>query len=236
MRAHLTPVIGAQPLPWPHEPTQMGENYDEVEKACAGASWFMGRCKAHWTKEQHAAESLRRENETLARKIKREALKAKTLLAVIALIGLQTLTISAADSLTPVALALRVPPARVAVSPTLSVGENFLNAVAMVESSRNPSAIGDGGKATGEFQLHQAARQDARKLLGRAGTDRELARAYLTSLAQRLEAKLGRKPSYSQVYAAYNMGYVGFSRRNFDVSKTPATTQRACKRIEGMMK
>jgi hypothetical protein len=120
-------------------------------------------------------------------------------------------------------------------SPALLVGENFLDAVAMIESGGNSKAVGDGGKATGAFQLHQAARIDARRYLGRDGTDRELAKAYFQWLQVRFVKRYGKQPTHSELYQAYNRGFGNAARDGFDLSKAPVITQRACERLQGLL-
>jgi len=66
--------------------------------------------------------------------------------------------------------------------------DRLLDAIAKVESHHDPSAIGDGGRACGVYQIHRPYWADGTKLLGvtwdyRLATDpvkaREVVRAYL---------------------------------------------------------
>jgi hypothetical protein len=113
-----------------------------------------------------------------------------------------------------------------------SVGcSQLLDRIAMIESGNNPAAVGDVGRATGAWQMHAAARADARRLHGRAGTDRELAGALLVDIQKRLTVALGRTPTDGECYAVWNLGFSGFKRRGFDVAKCPAITRKAIARL-----
>lgn len=115
-------------------------------------------------------------------------------------------------------------------TPALSMP--LLDAIAMVESGNNSSAIGDGGRATGAWQMHAAARQDAMRYLGRDGTDRELANALLNNINLRLHRALKHAPTPGDSYAVWNLGFTGYQRRGFSLSKCPTITQRAARRVE----
>jgi hypothetical protein len=232
-RIILTPMVGYQPECWPKPPTQMGENYSEREFHLRGAHWWMAlaqrKAQANPTLEATAAAAqwsanLRERMNKLRKPGQSWAIIPKTLLALVALVMATTL-INAAGT-----VEARPP------SPALLVGENFLDAVAMVESSGNAKAIGDGGKATGAWQLHQAARIDARSYLGRAGTDRELAKAYFQWIQARFVKRYGKQPTYAELYQAYNRGFGNAAKDGFDLNKAPVITQRACKRLQGLLK
>ena len=119
----------------------------------------------------------------------------------------------------------------------------WLDAVALVESSNNSSAIGDGGRARGSFQFHRDAWEVARGIDTRvveyyrgstnAAQSRLAAAAYLTWLRQRFAANGVAMPTPSQLYAAYNCGFAGFKTKyKFDVARTPRSTRAACARLE----
>lgn len=129
-------------------------------------------------------------------------------------------------------------------SQLLAVDDAFLDKVAMIESSRNPAAVGDGGKALGEFQFHKAAWEQvsaSRKAKGKTAHDysyahdraiaREYAREYLGWLERSLEKRLGRKPQEWEIYAAYNRGLGGFAKLGYKFENLPPHTQRACSRL-----
>ena len=124
------------------------------------------------------------------------------------------------------------------------ITDKFLDAVAMVESSGRTNAIGDGGKALGMFQLHRAAWEDAAKIDRSLGdyktgamnreTSRRAARVYFSILSARLiRAQAANSPAH--LYAAYNVGFTGFSKRGFDLAKCPASTQKAVKKLEALL-
>jgi hypothetical protein len=125
------------------------------------------------------------------------------------------------------------------------ITEKFLDALALVESSGNAAAIGDGGRARGPFQFWREAWQDAdRKLkLNKSyelyATDpavsRLYARAHLTTLETRLAAALCYPPTTEQLYAAWNLGLTGFERRGFLLSRCPLTTQRAAAKLKSQL-
>lgn len=125
------------------------------------------------------------------------------------------------------------------------VTEKFLDALALVESGNRTTAVGDGGKARGPFQLWRSAWSDAdRKLkLHKSyqlySTDpavsRLYARAYLTDLETRLAAALRCPPTTEQLYAAWNLGLTGFERRGLLISRCPLTTQRAAKKLKALL-
>jgi hypothetical protein len=125
------------------------------------------------------------------------------------------------------------------------ITEKFLDALALVESSGNAAAVGDGGRARGPFQLWRGAWQDAdrnlklNKSYELYATDpavsRLYARAFLTQLEARLAAVLCRPPTTEQLYAAWNLGLTGFERRGFLLSRCPQTTQRAAKKLTGYL-
>lgn len=127
----------------------------------------------------------------------------------------------------------------------LAVDGRFLDRLATVESSGNPRAIGDGGRAVGLYQFHRSAWEDTSRLRRASGQpqypykdahDPAKARAYAQtfcdSLETRLQARLGRSPTDGEVYAAWNLGFVGFSRRGFDLSRCPEVTQKAARKFE----
>lgn len=126
----------------------------------------------------------------------------------------------------------------------LAVDTHFLNTLAQVESSGNPKAIGDSGKAAGLFQFHKGTWEDTSKLRKASGTSvydyqhafdpmaaRIYAQTWCNSLERRLERAIGHAPSNAQIWCAWNMGYNGFKRINFNVSRAPKTTQQKAKRF-----
>ena len=142
-------------------------------------------------------------------------------------------------------------PARIglALLPALSSGrtlitESFLDRLEQIESRGNCNAVGDHGRARGSFQLWEAVWRDAnRAITSRGGmpvpfesaTDRAasrlIARVYLQSLESRLAASLRTQPTPQQLLSAWNLGFRGFQRRGFSISRCPAITQRMAAEI-----
>jgi hypothetical protein len=134
----------------------------------------------------------------------------------------------------------------VASMPPCQSWNRFLDALATVESNNNPNAIGDNGKSLGAYQIQLAVWQDVNKSRGVGaklpfGTGshgihaRDFAFSHLTNLHARL-VKVGITPTCANMYAAWNLGFTGFKRRGFEISRCPATTQRAAVKINNLMK
>lgn len=121
------------------------------------------------------------------------------------------------------------------------VDDRFLEALAHIESSGNPVAVGDGGAALGVYQFHamtwahvSALRKQAslsvhgyRSGATNVAIARSYAISYLRWLERNLTAKLGRSPCRAELYAAWNCGLEGFRRRGFQLSRCSTITQRA---------
>ena len=132
-----------------------------------------------------------------------------------------------------------------AVAQAVEINGKLIHAVAMVESNNNHRAVGDQGKANGAFQMWKPAWQDCSKWLKRNGfkttpyekgvndptISHQYCKVYLSILNSQLRRAIGREPSAAELYAAYNLGYTGFKRRGFDISKTPSITQRAAVKL-----
>lgn len=126
-----------------------------------------------------------------------------------------------------------------------AASDKMLAAVATVESSNNPRAIGDNGLARGAFQMHSPAWEqvsDLRKAKGKPvyswfwnATDpvisKEYASDYIDILSSSLQKKMGRVPEPWEVYAAYNRGLQAFVKSEYDYANQPYSTQRACRKI-----
>ena len=131
------------------------------------------------------------------------------------------------------------------VASAVEINGKLIHAVAMVESNNNHRAVGDQGKANGAFQMWKPAWQDCSKWLKRNGfkttsyekgvndptISHQYCKVYLSILNSQLRRSIGREPSAAELYAAYNLGYTGFKRRGFDISKTPSITQRAAAKL-----
>jgi soluble lytic murein transglycosylase-like protein len=122
----------------------------------------------------------------------------------------------------------------------VKVTKDFLDKIALIESSGNPSAIGDGGLAVGLYQMHKQAWQDAvayiklfQPLLYEIGTNtgyfkdfkkdclneyyaEALALAYFSILQKRYHQQFKKYPTQLQLYMMYNLGYHGASTCDFD--------------------
>ena len=140
--------------------------------------------------------------------------------------------------------------ALMAFAHAVEINGKLIHAVAMVESNNNHRAVGDQGKANGAFQMWKPAWTDSSRWLKRNGfkttpyekgvNDPQVAhgycRTYLSIIHGQLKKKMGREPNAAELYAAYNLGVRGFERRDFDLAKTPATTQRAITKLQGFLK
>ena len=120
-----------------------------------------------------------------------------------------------------------------------AVPERWIDLVGKVESSNNPDAVGDWGRARGEMQFWRSTWDDCTRQRKARGLptwgfsyahDRAVARLYARSwldyIEERLARAMGRKPSLGEIYAAYNLGVSGFARRGYRLSECPASTRR----------
>ncbi len=120
-----------------------------------------------------------------------------------------------------------------------------VEAIIFVESSGNPKAIGRLGER-GLCQFFPAAWADTtrwRKAHGLPtygyyswaldeGVGREYATSWLTLNEERLTARLGRKPTIGEVYAAHQLGFSGFASKGFDLRRCPTITRVVVARLE----
>ena len=128
--------------------------------------------------------------------------------------------------------------------------ERFLRAVCFVESSNGQFVIGDDGNSLGHFQLSEAAwldvnawrtskglvTYDYKKHVMKPERNREYASNYLTILHSKLNKELKRKPTLSELYAAYNMGIYSFAQCGYDLDRVNSVTRAKCGQIDSMMK
>lgn len=112
--------------------------------------------------------------------------------------------------------------------------------LAEIESGNNPTAIGDGGRARGLYQMHRQAWDDVTKQRAalhcstRSWEDGAHSRAisssyaveHLQTLCSQFRRATGKFPTAPQQYALWNLGFAGFQKRGFDLSKCPKSTQR----------
>lgn len=134
------------------------------------------------------------------------------------------------------------------------VDNRLLAAVLQVESAGRHTARGDLNKATGEhralggYQFWRPTWNHVSQIRQKAGLQtisydqgathpawsREYARSYLRWIEDYIRGRGVHTPTRSQIYAGYNWGVGSFRKVGFDVSKAPATTQRACRKIEAL--
>lgn len=125
------------------------------------------------------------------------------------------------------------------------VDRKFVDRVAVVESRFDHAAVGDGSRARGAWQMWASAwdqiNSDRRKL-GKFQYDwatyahdpavaREYATAYLIWTERSLARRLGRQPTASEIYAAWNLGIGGFAKRGFSLARVPSATRNAIARL-----
>ena len=112
------------------------------------------------------------------------------------------------------------------------VPDRLIDALAVVESNNNPSAVGDGGKAYGVLQIWNVVIVDVNARFGtrykhKDAFDpvkaREICRLYLSIYAT--EKRLGRKPTLEDYARIWNGGPNGY--KNSKTNKYWAKVQRA---------
>lgn len=132
-----------------------------------------------------------------------------------------------------------------AVAKAGQVDSNFVSAVGKIESSNNPNAVGDSGRARGEFQFWKPAWDQinaARKARGQPQYDwavyahdkaiaGQYAYEYLSWIESSLCRRLKRQPSKAEIYAGFNLGLGSFAKRGYDLSKVPASTKNAISKL-----
>ena len=132
-----------------------------------------------------------------------------------------------------------------AASTLNAVTPGQVEAIISVESSGNPKAIGRLGER-GLCQFFPAAWADTTAYRSRhglptygyyswaldEGVGREYATSWLTLIEERLKARLGRKPTIGEVYAAHQLGFGGFASKGFDLRRCPTITRVVVARLE----
>ena len=132
-----------------------------------------------------------------------------------------------------------------AASSLHAVTPGQVEAIISVESSGNPKAIGRLGER-GLCQFFPAAWADTTAYRARhglptygyyswaldEGVGREYATSWLTLIEERLKARLGRKPTIGEVYAAHQLGFGGFASKGFDLRLCPTITRVVVARLE----
>lgn len=132
-----------------------------------------------------------------------------------------------------------------AASTLHAVTPGQVEAIIFVESSGNPKAIGRLGER-GLCQFFPAAWADTTAYRSRhglptygyyswaldEGVGREYATSWLTLIEERLKARLGRKPTIGEIYAAHQLGFAGFASKGFDLRRCPTITRVVVARLE----
>jgi hypothetical protein len=121
----------------------------------------------------------------------------------------------------------------------LSVEGWQVDTVIRIESAGKASALGDCGAARGLAQFHWAAWADCSKVRASRGLPTYpysqafnpiAARAYLTTwlayLGERFARATGRQATTADLYAMHNLGFAGYAKRGFDISRCPSITKR----------
>jgi hypothetical protein len=114
-----------------------------------------------------------------------------------------------------------------------------VDAVIRIESAGRPDALGDNGAARGLGQFHWAAWADCSKVRAARGLpiypysqafNPTASRAYLATwlayLGDRFARATGRRPTTADLYAMHNLGFSGYAKRGFDISRCPGITKR----------
>ena len=126
----------------------------------------------------------------------------------------------------------------------------LVRAVGLAESNSNNQAVGDSGKARGAYQMWRVAWDQVNKLRKADGlkqypwayahdgmVSRDYAIAYLRWCGNVLEKRLGRKPTYWEVYAAYARGPTTFiEEHDCNYGSLPSRTHRAIGIIAAQLK
>lgn len=122
------------------------------------------------------------------------------------------------------------------------VTPRFLDAIMAVESGGRDTARGKRGEL-GAFQFRRAAWADVQRMTGwrqpftsatNRTTSRTHAARYLRHLETSLIAARGRQPTRAELFAAWNLGFAGFRRRDFSLLKCPAAVRDAAGRVENL--
>ena len=131
----------------------------------------------------------------------------------------------------------------------VEINGKLIHAFALTESPPSGidhNAIGDNGKARGAWQMHFAAWWEASSWLKARGYktapwetgahDPTLAhlhaKVYMSITHRRLAKRMGREPSASELYAAWNLGVTGFALREFEIPACPTATINGVKRLK----
>jgi hypothetical protein len=121
-----------------------------------------------------------------------------------------------------------------------SYAGDLITEIANVESGNRAACIGDHGLARGAWQMHREAWDDtcARLRVNAPFTKatnyaiaKSVASAHLEWLNRQFIRATHRMPTPTDSYALWNLGVGGYHKRGWDITKCPAITQRASKRV-----
>jgi len=103
-----------------------------------------------------------------------------------------------------------------------NIKENLISSIAKVESSNNPTAVGDGGKAVGLLQIWPCVLDDVNRVYGKRYTladrldpvkSREICRLYLEHYGKNYTKKTGKQPTDEVYSRMWNGGPAGWSNK-----------------------
>ena len=103
----------------------------------------------------------------------------------------------------------------------MTIPIEFIMCIVLVESAFNPSAIGDGGKALGILQMHEAYVQDAAEHANKPWVHEDaldeltaikIFRAYMERYAT--EERLGRPVTFEDIARIHNGGPNGYKKKS----------------------
>jgi hypothetical protein len=116
--------------------------------------------------------------------------------------------------------------------------EDLIKAIAIVESSNNPKAIGDGGAAAGLLQIHMAVIKDVNRVYGTSykAKDRldptkskDICRKYLTFYGELYTKRTGKSPTLEIYARCWNGG----GPRGYEYKSTISYWNRVKKHLKG---
>lgn len=103
------------------------------------------------------------------------------------------------------------------------VDDRLLDAIELVESSRDSTAIGDNGKSVGSFQITKAYVDDVNRVYKKnysysdrydRNKSRNMTRLYLTYYGNLYERKTGQKATYEVLCRIHNGGPKGMYKNS----------------------
>lgn len=110
-----------------------------------------------------------------------------------------------------------------------------LAALRIIESNDNPRAVGKAGERTAYQILPRTWKQYAEPGMRYTQTNAHVvAMRILHHNRTRFVIVARRQPVKAEVYAMWNLGYVGFKRRHFDLAACPRITQDAAMRFAAL--